>query len=119
MFSKFFELAGIALVAFGLAWYLGEGAGLLAAGAGLILVGATTDDEKVKSWFAYRWHMLRYHWHRQLAKESGELEPNSSPHPPILDDPIARERSRQMARQRIARAKVHDRAPVSDEDFEF
>jgi hypothetical protein len=113
LFSKFFELSGIALLAFGLAWYLGEGAGLLVSGAGLILVGITTNDEQIKSFFAYRWHMMRYHWHKQLAKESGEIIP--SPHPPIKDDPVYRERSHIMARQRVARAKLHDRMPPDEE----
>lgn len=88
-------------------WFRWE-AGLLFAGTAIVLIGAVTDDEAVGMALRRGTAWVRYGWWRQIAKENGNLSPDS-PHPPIHIDPEAQARAERMAKARQERSRLHDR----------
>lgn len=71
MFSKLLELTGLGLIAVGLAWAISKPAGLIFAGAAIVLLGSVTDDAAVGSALRRGVAWTRYLWWRQISQESG------------------------------------------------
>jgi len=71
MFSKAFELTGLAAIAVAIAFWATWEAGLLFGGLSLIFVGSTIDDTAVGAYFHGSFGRIRYSWSRQLARENG------------------------------------------------
>ena len=75
MFSKPVELAGVGVIAWGLAALLGYAAALLFVGVALVFIGAMTDDDAVGLVFRRGWGWVRYGWYRQVLRENGVAVP--------------------------------------------
>ena len=109
MFSKATELTGLGLIAWGLGLLLGFPAALIFSGISLVFIGSMTKDDAVglvirRGWAWFKW----FYWHRQILTRGDRPQRPAGPQPEIVEDPIAKQRAEQMARQRLARQRLHD-----------
>lgn len=117
MFSKTTELTGLGLITWGVALLLGFAAGIIFLGISLVFVGSMTNDDAVGLVIRRGWGSFRFRWHRRLLIEDGEQP--FSPQPEIKEDPIAKAHAEQMARQRLARARIHDQGDALSRTFDY
>lgn len=75
MLSKPFELIGLGIFTYGFSKTVSFPAGLMFAGAAIVLIGSVTDDKAVGMALRRGTSWIRYAWWRQLARENGEDTP--------------------------------------------
>jgi hypothetical protein len=102
MYSKSLELAGLALIAWGVGLLLGTAAGMICGGLSLLFIGGVTDDAAVGAIIRRAGHHVVFVVRRQQLKET-LLAEQRSPQPPIQVDADVQALADELVKQRQRR----------------